>query len=322
MARKNLIIRMIEWISGRYVKTVNTETIFGAGNIAGGGGGGDVTKAYVDSQDELLQEQITTNKNNITNIKNGASIDSFGDVEADLEAIDVEIEKKLNKLTTGSGLYSHNGETQGEVQVATSITGSTDKVAADSAVKDFVETYAEPKLSDNDMTSDLTNDSQFSVVDTQSKNNNRWKFSAVWKWITGKIKTTMSSSPTDTDILSEKAVKDYVDSKDPLKWNYVGILSAALSSVINVKDDWTELLLAIRVTEGSSTYNLTNVIPKDGFTRGDPTGKQTFAGFFWNESYSAKVRIGLEGSGNSQNLKLNYSQAVGWVLNGIYVLKR
>lgn len=34
---------------------------------AGGGGGGDVTKAYVDQQDALLQTQITDNKNSIGN---------------------------------------------------------------------------------------------------------------------------------------------------------------------------------------------------------------------------------------------------------------
>lgn len=136
------------------------------------------------------------------------------------------------------------------------------------------------------------------------------------------IKTAMSSTPLDTNILTEKGVKTYVDSKDPLAWTYVGILSAASASTINVKDDWTELLIVMRIMEGSSTYNLVNVIPKRGFTEGNPTGNQTFAGFYWNNSYKATARLGLEGTGDSRNLKMNYANAVGWTINGFYILKR
>ena len=83
-------------------------------------------------------------------------------------------------------------------------------------------------------------------------------------------------------------LKDLIDTKLNKNWSYVGILSASTGSTITVGDDWTELLLAIRVSEGSSYYNLTNVLPKEGFTRGNPNGNQTFAGFFWNDSYNAK----------------------------------
>ena len=117
-------------------------------------------------------------------------------------------------------------------------------------------------------------------------------------------------------------LKSAIDSKLNKNWTYVGILSASTGSTITVGDDWTELLLAIRVSEGSSYYNLTNVLPKEGFTRGNPNGNQTFTGFFWNDSYNAKLRLGLEGTGDNRNLKLNLSNAVGWSINGIYVLKR
>jgi len=117
-------------------------------------------------------------------------------------------------------------------------------------------------------------------------------------------------------------LKNLIDTKLNKNWTYVGILSASTGSTITVGDDWTELLLAIRVSEGSSYYNLTNVLPKEGFTRGNPNGNQTFAGFFWNDSYNAKLRLGLEGTGDNRNLKLNFSNAAGWSINGIYVLKR
>lgn len=105
-------------------------------------------------------------------------------------------------------------------------------------------------------------------------------------------------------------------------WKYVGILSASNGSTIKVEDDWTELLLVMRVSEGASYFNLTSVLPKYGFTYGSPNGNNTFAGFYWNESYNCKMRVGLEGSGTNRNLKLNYLNQVGWALNGTYVFKR
>ena len=105
-------------------------------------------------------------------------------------------------------------------------------------------------------------------------------------------------------------------------WRYVGILPASNGSTLKVEDDWNELLLVARVSEGSSYYNLTSVIPKYGFTYGSPTGYNTFAGFFWNESYNCKLRVGLTGTGANRVIKQNYSNAVGWVLNGTYVFKR
>lgn len=112
----------------------------------------------------------------------------------------------------------------------------------------------------------------------------------------------------------------YITPPNP-SWKYVGALQTGSTSV-TVGDDWNELLLVMRVQEGSSIYNLTNVIPKYGFTYGPPTGNNTFIGFFWNESYNCKMRIGLQGTGVNRAVVQNYVNQVGWSLILTYVFKR
>lgn len=114
----------------------------------------------------------------------------------------------------------------------------------------------------------------------------------------------------------------YMTPQPESDWKYVGILPASNGSTLKVEDDWKELLLIARVSEGSSYFNLTNVVPKQGFTQGNPNGNNTFIGFFWNESFNCKIRIGLEGTGTNRVVKQNYSNQTGWVLNGTYVYKR
>lgn len=68
----SLISRMINYISGKYVKTISNQTIFGAGNIEGGGGGGfeptETQLAAINSGiDSEKVEQIQINKNDIEN---------------------------------------------------------------------------------------------------------------------------------------------------------------------------------------------------------------------------------------------------------------
>ena len=107
-----------------------------------------------------------------------------------------------------------------------------------------------------------------------------------------------------------------------LNWTYVGILPASSGSVLTVGDNWTELCMVIRVTEGSAYYNITNITPKNGFIQGSPTANSTFIGFYWNDNFNAKIRVGLTGSGNNRQIINNFSNAVGWIINGIYVYKR
>ena len=80
--------------------------------------------------------------------------------------------------------------------------------------------------------------------------------------------------------------------------------------------------MVIRVTEGSAYYNITNITPKNGFIQGSPTANSTFIGFYWNDNFNAKIRVGLTGSGNNRQIINNFSNAVGWIINGIYVYKR
>lgn len=60
----SILERVYNYVTGRFIKSVNYQTIFGAGNIEGGGGGG-VSKEYVDEQDEALSERIDENANDI-----------------------------------------------------------------------------------------------------------------------------------------------------------------------------------------------------------------------------------------------------------------
>ena len=114
----------------------------------------------------------------------------------------------------------------------------------------------------------------------------------------------------------------YITPPNP-SWKYVGILPASNGSTLTIGDDWTELLLVMRVTEDSKYYyNLTNVIPKYGFTQGSPTNNLTFAGFYWNDNYNVKIRVGLTGTDTNRVIRQDYSQVFGWVFNGTYVFKR
>ena len=74
-------------------------------------------------------------------------------------------------------------------------------------------------LTSTDETSDLTDSSVFSEVNTVAKTNKRWTFAKIWDWITGKIKTVISSSLTDSDIVSGKAVFEELSEK-VIKYGY------------------------------------------------------------------------------------------------------
>jgi hypothetical protein len=105
-------------------------------------------------------------------------------------------------------------------------------------------------------------------------------------------------------------------------WTYVGILGAGTGSTITVKDDWTELLFVIRLSEGSNVYNVNNTVQKEAFTQGSPTNNTTFIGFTWNTTYNVAMRISLRGTGDSRYVKVDYTTQNGWNNNGVYVLKR
>lgn len=105
-------------------------------------------------------------------------------------------------------------------------------------------------------------------------------------------------------------------------WSYVGILGAGTGNTITVKDDWTELLFVMRLSEGSNVYNVNNTVQKEAFTQGSPTNNTTFIGFTWNSSYYVGMRISLRGTGDSRNVKVDYTTQSGWNNNGVYVLKR
>ena len=112
------------------------------------------------------------------------------------------------------------------------------------------------------------------------------------------------------------------NAKQNKAWTYVGILGAGTGSTITVKDDWTELLFVMRLSEGSNVYNVNNTVQKEAFTQGGPTNNTTFIGFTWNSSYYVAMRVSLRNTGDSRNVRVDYTTQNGWNNNGVYVLKR
>jgi len=231
-----------------------------------------------------------------------------------IDQLDMEFstlsDTKLDKRTAiGLGVYCHNGTTQGELSVHTSVPSSPSdtSILTEKAIK----TYADSIKGDVNNKLDKRTDDGL------------WLYSHV-----GKSQGALHVNPvvedvaTDFDILTAKAVKTYVDSKDPLKWNYVGLLSAANGSTLTVKDDWRELLVICRVQEDSFYYNISQVMPKYAFTTGDPEGKQCFFGFYWSDYYTMKTRLGLSGSGDAQIIKNCYLRSDYWRIAGFYIYKR
>lgn len=101
----------------------------------GGGGGGDVTKEYVDTQDNALSARISSNANNIVTLNNNKADKS-------------EINNKLDKLTdTGEFVYSHDGDVQTSkgFEVSDEPSGSAAHVVSSKTVK-AVKTYLEAKM--------------------------------------------------------------------------------------------------------------------------------------------------------------------------------
>lgn len=240
--------------------------------------------------------------------------DAIDGLDTKLDRLDVSVDTKLElkldrRTSTGLGVYCHNGSVQGELSVKTSVASSPSdtSVLTEKAVK----TYADSIKTDVSNKLDKRTDAGL------------WLYSHV-----GGSQGALHVNPvvedvaTDFDILTAKAVKTYVDSKDPLKWNYVGILGAASGSTLTVKDDWSELLIVTRVSEGNNYYNLVNIVPKYGFTQGSPTGNVAMCGFYWNDNYNAKARIGINGTGDNLKVQVGYTNAIGWGLGGFYIYKR
>jgi len=258
----------------------------GDGSFLGGGGGGGF---------EPTPTQMAA-------INSGATEDKINQIQTNAN----NINNKLTKLTDeGEFVYSHNGNVQTSkgFEVADDPSGSAAHVVSSKTVK-AVKTGLDTAKLDKRTTG---NEVYSHDGETQGA-------------LT--VKTEMSSSASDSNILTEKGVKDYVDGKDPLSWNYVGILSASPGSNLTIKDDWTELLIVGRFSEGSSTYNIAQIFPKQAYTQGSPTGNVCMFGFYWNEAYNAKARIGINGTGDNRKIQVGYTDASGWTMNGYYIYKR
>lgn len=352
MARTNIITRMINWISGRYIKTVNHESIFGAGNIAGGGSGSldpgdgiriqdgivsakvdnttigfdingnlktlgeaEVTKQYVDNQDQALQDQIDLKQDEITD-----SIDTHDITDSDYLS---DFNETSNKRRSVMKLWSYIlSKMAGAISTAIESNFIAGRALITNANGKLIESQVSAvELSYvKDVTSSIQDQLDNKLekrtgTDVEVYSHNGTSQGGM------SVKTSMSSTPSDSNLLTEKGISTELNNKIG-GWNYVGILSASSGSTLTVKDDWTELLAVMRVTEGANNFNIVDIMPKFGFTQGSPTNNQAFFGFFWNENYNAKVRLGLSGTGDNRAVSFGFSNAVGWAINGIYIYKR
>ena len=125
---------------------------------------------------------------------------------------------------------------------------------------------------------------------------------------------------TDNDI--KRIFEGFYETPQNNDWKYVGILGGSVGSTLTVNDDWSELLFVARLQENSAFYNDGKIIPKVVFTAGSPTNNNVFVGFYWNDNYTYKSRIGLYGSGNNRYLKNDYPRSDMWSITGFYIYKR
>ena len=179
--------------------------------------------------------QITTNKNDIVSLSN--------------EKVDKEVGKSLVSDTDIAQISTN------KTNIATLQNNKQDKIT--------------------DSTLDSISDSTtVSSVSASSKTNKTFSLSALWNWITNKLSTTISSSSTNTQIPSAKAVWDSV---------YTDVLNYSSMSGLD------DILSAINVQDGCSKFAyITNLTPvqtagassKDGFVKVSKNNNKAMIEFF------------------------------------------
>lgn len=109
----SILERVYNYVTGRFIKSVNYQTILGAGNIEGGGGGG-VSKEYVDEQDEALSARITTNASNIETLSTATNQlqTNLNELGGQVETLETEVENldndKADKTETYTKIETNN----------------------------------------------------------------------------------------------------------------------------------------------------------------------------------------------------------------------
>lgn len=162
--------------------------------------------------------QITTNKNDIADLDSDKVDKVTGKslvLDTDIEQIGKNktvIQQNSNRLTILEGIKQNNITT----------------------------TVQNTNPSDSDYLSDLN-------TSNDATTNKRWTFAKIWNWITSKLSTSITSSSTDTQIPSAKAVWDSV---------YTGVLNYSSMSGLD------DILSAVNVQDGCSKFAyITNLTP-------------------------------------------------------------
>ena len=125
--------------------------------------------------------QITTNKNNIAILDSGK--------------VDKEAGKSLVSDTDIAQITTNK----------TNIATNTENIATNTGDIATLKTDKQDKITDSTLSS-ISDSTTVSSVSATDKTNKTFALSKVWTWITGKLSTAISSSSTDTQIPSAKAV--------------------------------------------------------------------------------------------------------------------
>lgn len=129
------------------------------------------------------------------------------------------------------------------------------------------------KITDSTL-STLTDSTTVSSVSATDKTNKTFALSALWTWITGKLSTTISSSSTDVQIPSAKAVWDSVYT-DVLNYNTMSSLDDILSE-INVSDGCSKFAYITNLTPVQTAGASSN----EGYIKVSLNGNKAMIEFF------------------------------------------
>ena len=208
----------------------------------GGGGGGDVTKEYVDNkvaEERTRASGVESNLSNRINTLNTDKQDKLTDdgtqtAEDGNKLSFVDLINKKVKYIFLSDIYTYiknkiNGavsnilntnlnanrvcvtDTNGKVSNSANI--STEELNALENIESNIQNQLndkQDKVTQGAEITSITDNTVVSFFDLVNKKIQDIKFSNIWSWITNKLKTTITSALTDTDIVSGKAIYDEI----------------------------------------------------------------------------------------------------------------
>ena len=198
--------------------------------------------------------------------------------------------------------------------------------AKDSVVNAINELFnnKQDKITDSTNANNPIDSDKVSEVSATNKTNKTWTFTQVWNWVKTKIKTSITNSLTDADIVSGKAVYNYVKG-----WTYVVILGATQGSTLTLTDEqnnFTEMLIVMSASEGTNQkFNYAVVIPKVSMNVGSANAFYVLYNYgasntSYNNGYWIRERINYNEA--QKKLTNQFVTVSSWTYNGAYIYVR